>query len=324
MSEDYFHKILSNTATEAEKTDFYRLLDSNTEMREDYIQYKNLYIISKLNTSRYQSEQNESFAKFWNLTQPSRKINQWIRYAAIFVLATILGFMSDYFFNLKGNSTDQHIMYCSEKGSISTVFLEDGSVIWLSSGTKLILDKNSKGETVAKLNGEAFFDLIPNQNRKFEVDLGHFKIKDIGTKFNLRAYESEPLITTALVEGQIDMLNPEGKLFLSIKPGDFVDYNKTDEKISVVKQDPSIVTAWKDGKFVFIDKTLSDICKELENWYNVDIQIEDQKLANTRYTSVVKRSTTVKMVLKILAVTDQIKYEITDKKEGKDIIKIKK
>jgi hypothetical protein len=32
----------------------------------------------------------------------------------------------------------------------------------------------------------------------------------------------------------------------------------------------------------------------------------------------------VEMVLKYLAVTDQIKYDITNKKEGKDIIKIRK
>ncbi|MBC8004722.1 MAG: DUF4974 domain-containing protein, partial [Verrucomicrobia bacterium] len=89
-------------------------------------------------------------------------------------------------------------------------------------------------------------------------------------------------------------------------------------------QDPSVVIAWKDGKFVFIDQPLAEICKELENWYDIEIQIEDQKLAETRYTSVVKRTTTVEMVLKILAVTDQIKYEIINKKEGKDIIIIRK
>jgi len=207
---------------------------------------------------------------------------------------------------------------------VSKIHLEDGSSIWLSSGTNLVLDKNANGETVARLNGEAYFDLIPNPNRKFIVDLGQFKVKDIGTRFNIRAYESEKAITTALIDGQIDLLKESGTTFLTIKPGEFVKYDKASNQISVLQQDPSIVTAWTEGKFVFIDKTLQEICTELENWYNVDIQIEDQKLANTRYTSVVKRSTTVKMVLKILAITDQIEYEITDKIEGKDIIRIRK
>jgi ferric-dicitrate binding protein FerR (iron transport regulator) len=94
--------------------------------------------------------------------------------------------------------------------------------------------------------------------------------------------------------------------------------------MEVNQHDTSEITAWKDGKFVFIDESLGEICKELEMWYNIEIEIEDQALANIKYTSVVKRSTTVEMVLKYMSVTDQIKYEITNKKEGKDIIKIRK
>ena len=92
--------------------------------------------------------------------------------------------------------------------------------------------------------------------------------------------------------------------------------------MAVSQQDPSISTAWKDGKFVFINKSLTDICLELENWYNVEIIISNKTLASTRYTSVIKRTTTVKMVLKMLALTDQIKYKIDERKEVRDIVYI--
>ncbi|HCY40930.1 MAG TPA: hypothetical protein DHV48_06175 [Prolixibacteraceae bacterium] len=328
MSEDTFHKILLNTATEIEKISFYAALENDPDAKRKYLEYKNLHVLSNLTQNNYSGQHNKRFNQFWNRTQsqkPQRRINQWMRYAAIFAVAATLGFMVDYLLNREiAQETSQQIEFSSEKGSVSKIHLEDGSSIWLSSGTNLVIDKNQDGETVARLNGEAYFDLIPNPNRKFIVDLGQFKVKDIGTRFNIRAYESETAITTALIEGQIDLLKESGTAFLTVKPGEFVKYDKTNNQISVVQQDPSIVTAWTEGKFVFIDKTLQEICTELENWYNVEIQIEDQKLANTRYTSVVKRSTTVKMVLKILAITDQINYEITDKTEGKDIIKIRK
>jgi len=329
MPEETFHKILNNTANETEKLDFFRSIENAPEKRDEFYHFKNLYVLSTLNPDQYHKQQHESFSNFWNRVQPTgpqRVIAQWMRYAAIFVLASVFGFMADYFLTREetGSSSSNRIEYSSEKGSVSTIHLNDGSAIWLSSGTKLVIDKNQKGESIAKLNGEAYFDLIPNSNRKFIVDFGKFKIRDIGTRFNIRAYQSEQTISTALVEGQIDMMSNSGKSFLIVKPGELVQYNKSDNKISVNQRDPSIVTAWKDGKFVFIDKTLADICKELENWYNVEILIEDLKLANTRYTSVVKRSTTVEMVLRILAVTDQIHYEITNKKEGKDIIRIRK
>ncbi|MDP2890432.1 MAG: FecR domain-containing protein [Bacteroidota bacterium] len=174
--------------------------------------------------------------------------------------------------------TSQHIEYSSEKGSVSKIHLEDGSTIWLSSGTKLKLDKNDSGETTARLDGEAYFDLIPDADRKFTVDLGQFKVRDIGTIFNIRAYESEQTISTTLVEGRIDLIKNSAESFLTVKPGELVNYDKSNRNIVVHQQDPSIVTAWTEGKFVFIDQPLSEICKELENWYNIEIQITDPKL----------------------------------------------
>jgi ferric-dicitrate binding protein FerR (iron transport regulator) len=328
MTEDIFHKILNNTANQAEKSEFFTILETNPEKKSEFQHFKNLYVLSNLNPEKYRGQQDKSFVHFWERIQtqkPQRLIHQWMRYAAIFIIALSLGFMADFLLNRETSSPiSQHIEYSSEKGSVSKIHLEDGSTIWLSSGTKLKLDKNDSGETTARLDGEAYFDLVPDPDRKFTVDLGQFKVRDIGTIFNIRAYESEQTISTTLVEGRIDLIKNSGESFLIVKPGELVSYDKSNRKIVVNQLDPSIVTAWTEGKFVFIDQPLSEICKELEKWYNIEIQIADPKLANTRYTSVVKRTTTVQMVLKILAVTDQIKYEITDKKEGKDIIKLRK
>ena len=109
---------------------------------------------------------------------------------------------------------------------------------------------------------------------------------------------------------------------LSMKPGEHMQFEKETNQISVSQEDPSLAIAWKDGKFVFIDKSLAEICKELENWYNVEIIIGNQTLANTKYTSVIKRTTTVNMVMKMLSLTDKINFKINERKEGRDIVYI--
>src|SRR5665647_2800881 len=48
----------------------------------------------------------------------------------------------------------------------------------------------------------------------------------------------------------------------------------------------------------------------------------NQSLAKSKYTSVIKRTTTVKMVLKMLALTDKINYSIDERKEVRDIVYI--
>jgi ferric-dicitrate binding protein FerR (iron transport regulator) len=328
MSERIFNRILNNTANETEKLEFFQSLENNPEEREEFYRLKNLRVVSGLNPDRYSRLKDENFQKFWNqvnTAQPLLTLKLWMRYAAIVVVASSLGFFANRLAkNEKPLVAENHIEYSSEKGSVSSVRLDDGSTIWLSSGTKLAIDKRNDGKTIARLNGEAYFDLIPNPKRNFVVDLGKFQIRDIGTTFNIRAYESEEKISTTLISGQIDFIKDSGNPFLVVKPGEYVEYDKNNNRMEVNQHDTSEITAWKDGKFVFIDESLGEICKELEMWYNIEIEIEDQALANIKYTSVVKRSTTVEMVLKYMSVTDQIKYEITNKKEGKDIIKIRK
>ena len=327
MSEEIFNKILNTSATEAEKSSFYKSLEDDDALREIFYQYKNLYTVLNLNPSKNIQLQQDSFERFWNRAQPVkayRMIDLWVRYAAVFIIALSLSFLLRYLVPLKPEVKvfTQHIEYTSEKGSVSTIHLEDGSAIWLSSASKIALDRRSNGEMSAQLNGEAYFDMIPDPSRKFAVDLGYFKVKDIGTKFNIRAYSFEPTVYTTLVDGKIDLYNSGDKSILSMIPGDYMHYNKQANRMAVLQQDPSIATAWKDGKFVFINKTLSEICLELENWYNVEIIIRNKSLANARYTSVIKRTTTVKMVLKMLALTDRINYKIDERKEARDIVYI--
>jgi len=327
MSEEIFSKILFNSATEGEKSSFYKLLEEDIALRDLFYQYKNLYTVSNFNPDKNIQIQQGSFERFWKRVRPAkayRMTELWYRYAAVFIIALSLGYLMRYLVPVKEEVKvlAQHIEYTSEKGSVSTIHLEDGSAIWLSSASKLTLDKNSMGEMSAKLNGEAYFDMIPDTARKFTVDLGYFKVKDIGTKFNIRAYSFEPTVFATLVDGKIDLYKSEDKSIMSMIPGDYMNYNKQTNRYDVSQRDPSIATAWKDGKFVFINKTLSEICLELENWYNVEIIIRNQSLAKSRYTSVIKRTTTVKMVMKMLALTDKINYKIDERKEVRDIVYI--
>ena len=327
MSEEIFSKILNNSATELEKSDFYKSLEEDNALREIFYQYKNLNTISSFNSNKNIHLQKDSFKHFWNRVNPfkaNRMAQVWYKYAAVFVLALSLGFLLQHLVsaNRAVRVLTQHITYTSEKGSVSTIHLEDGSAIWLSSASKIILQKNSNGEMSAQLNGEAYFDMIPDPARKFTVDLEYFKVKDIGTKFNIRAYSFEPSVYTTLVGGKIDIFKSGDKAIMSMIPYDYMKFDKQTNRIAVIQQDPSIATAWKDGKFVFINKTLSEICLELENWYNVEIIIRNKSLAKERYTSVIKRTTTVKMVLKMLALTDKINFKIEERKEVRDIVHI--
>ena len=46
MSEEIFIKILNNSASEAEKNNFYKSLQDDESLRQTFCQYKNIYTIS--------------------------------------------------------------------------------------------------------------------------------------------------------------------------------------------------------------------------------------------------------------------------------------
>jgi ferric-dicitrate binding protein FerR (iron transport regulator) len=327
MSEEIFIRILNNSATETEKSSFYMELEKDGAMREQFLQYKNLYTVSSYQDTDRIKHSGDSFENIWNHLHPGKKltiIHLWYRYAAIIVVTLFVSFLAQYLVhNYKsGNEIVEQVEYTSEKGSVSTIHMADGSAIWLSSASGVKIQKRSNGEMSAQMHGEAYFDLVPDHKRIFSIDMGSFKVKDIGTKFNIRAYCDEAGIYTSLADGKIAFLSKTDQPLLSMKTGEYMTFDKQSKKMTISQQDPSIASAWKNGKFVFINKTLTEICHDLENWYNVKIIIENKALADTRYTSVIKRTTTIKLVLQMLALTDKINYKITDKKEGNDIVLI--
>jgi ferric-dicitrate binding protein FerR (iron transport regulator) len=319
-TEELFQKILSGTAGEEEKRDFYHSLESDDELRKMYHQYKNLFVLGKRVEKNRVKIKPDGFDEFWKRAHPPvyKKIPRLLRYAAIVALALACGYFVRTFrpVDEAEKVAGQQVEYSSRKGSISSVHLEDSSVIWLSSDSRIMLEKLPDGHMTARLEGEAYFDLVPNSGREFQVDLGPIIVKDIGTSFNIRAYEGEQDISVTLEKGKIDVLKRNHEPLLSVVPGELVRFDKEARSMTVMEKDPAIVSAWKDGKFVFIDQSLREISRELENWYNIEIDIRDQALADTRYTSVVERTSTVDCVLKMLALTDSVQYKIINR-EGK-------
>ena len=156
MKEEIIIKILNDSATDAEKYGFFQDLKNDSVLRESYYLYKTLYTVSNYDRAKNAEIQSDSFERLWkklNRNKRFRISEFWYRYAAIFIIALILGFLSRQFisqYEAKQSFVHQ-IEYTSEKGSVSTIHLEDGSNIWLSSSSKIIILKSPSGEMRVKL-----------------------------------------------------------------------------------------------------------------------------------------------------------------------------
>ena len=319
MDHQTYHKILSGNASEKEKEAFYDELNRDAETKKEFIELKQLWDLNVINQTKVSSQRkNQLFHEFWSVVHLNKQktVQQiffgWGKYAAIVILALLAGFYLNSFLNQA--SSESWKQFHSENGNISSILLEDGSKIWLNSNTTLSLNEQ-KGEVTVKLEGEAYFEIKHNEKRNFIVDLGKMKVRDLGTSFNISAYPEDEFFRTTLLEGEITVLDAKNQEIKALDVNQTFRFCPSDYSVEIEELDPLLVKGWTENKFVFIDKPLGGICDEIEKWYGVSIQIEQETLKDEKYTSVIRRTTTVKQLLEMFKLTTGIDYKIEEQKD---------
>jgi ferric-dicitrate binding protein FerR (iron transport regulator) len=327
MEHQIYHRILSGEASENEKEAFYETLSQDLDTKNEFIRLKGLWDLNNINQIHVSPERKkQSFWEFWSKTQlqkqkGTRKLyNRWVKYAAIVVVALVSGF---YLNKLTGHSQATWKQFHAETGSISTILLEDGSKIWLNANSTISLDER-RGQVTTKLTGEAYFQIVHNEKRTFIVDLGHIQIRDLGTSFNISAYPDEQYFRTTLIEGGLAITNPEGAEIRQLEPDQTFRYDQTNGTYKLEELNTTMVTGWKENKFVFIDKPLAEVCGEIEKWYGVSIVIEDEDLKQGTYTSVIRRPATVEQMMELFELTTGINYKVKNQNEKVTVIYLSK
>ncbi|MFZ1528780.1 MAG: FecR family protein [Ferruginibacter sp.] len=196
-------------------------------------------------------------------------------------------------------------------GSRKQMILPDGTKAWLNAGSKLTYPKSFNAQTrEVELEGEAYFDVVKNEQKPFIVHTSGIDIRVLGTIFNVKDYATDPSIEATLLRGMIEVVNKNdpGASKVILKPHEKLIFakkrqltktsatlsNYTPEKkiarpditiSSLTKNiaDSALVeTAWVYNKLVFEEESFEDIAIKMERWYNVKISFKDEKLKNYR------------------------------------------
>jgi transmembrane sensor len=202
------------------------------------------------------------------------------------------------------------------KGGQFQVILPDGSKVWLNafSSLKFPVNFNPAKERRVELKGEAYFEVVHNAALPFRVITDKQVIEDLGTRFNVNAYDDEASSKTSLLQGRV-RIKAGGKTTLLI-PG---QQAAVANGIKVSEINTEEVIAWKNGYFNFDDEKLENIMKSVARWYNVTIVFEDESLKNETFGAITTRFSNISTLLKIMEQTGDARFSI----EG-STIKIRK
>ena len=253
------------------------------------------------------------------LSKPEKRVglSVWIyRVAAILALPVMLG-IGWYLGSDRNRAETAMCEVTAPKGQISKCVLADGTQIWLNAGTTIKYDASLKGSfREVKLDGEAYFKVSKNKHKPFVVTTKYAQIKVLGTVFNLKAYSGDSNVETTLEEGSVEFsLNGSSAKPVELKPGEQVVFNSSENKLTLGKVDTYLLTAWKDGKYVFKDADLKTIITELERLYDVRIHLQNDSLMQLHFRGMFEYEQNIFSALETLERTTNLKYRM----DGRDI-----
>ena len=203
------------------------------------------------------------------------------------------------------------------RGGECMIKLDDGTKVWVNAETKLKYPVTFVGDRrEVVLEGEAFFDVAKNE-KPFIVKTSFGDVRVLGTAFGISAYASEPESYTTLVRGKVSV-EREGGEPVVILPGEQVVTSK-DGKMIKQQVDVEEFVGWKDGIYVFKEKSLGEIMKTLERWYNISVDFQDKSLVDLPFTGNLKRYDDINVFFDALTRTGDMKYRV----EGNQVILFK-
>ncbi|RPE09029.1 FecR family protein [Chitinophaga lutea] len=196
-------------------------------------------------------------------------------------------------------------------GRRARVQLQDGSVVWLNAGSRLVYPMMfSEKSREVFLEGEGYFDVTANEQQPFFVYTSHLKTAVLGTEFNINAYADEDNETVVLAKGSVKVKTNKGNAERLLAPGNLAGYaiatqNMYQENVNILAY-----TAWKDGRLMFEQAPLNHILKKLSRYFNVAITSETN--LKSTFSGDLDLSEDIRDVMEAVSVSTGLSFKKTE------------
>ena len=289
-------------------------IESSPENQRSYTQLKNLWVMTGLDHPDQVAIPTFTFPETERILLPDSLFGSILKYAAVFMLAFVMGSLSLYFIN-RSERKELSSLYNTINvpyGERSQISLYDGTKVWLNSGTKfrypVVFSRNTRDVSI---EGEAYFHVATDSKHPFVVSAGQLKVEVLGTSFNVCAYPEDNEFSTTLDEGSVNAINTTTGKGVKLNPGEQVILNRETNVLKRLKVDTELFTSWKDNLLKFEDAPFEEVIKKMERWYDVKITVDPSINAKERYTMTIKTES-LREMLQLVARTTKINYEIKE------------
>lgn len=308
-------RYLKNELNEEENQKIIKWLEQNKENSEFLFGLKDLYMLGRWEELSKKADTDNGWEKLSGVikkqNQSKRVFRSYLKYAAILIAFFSMGYGYKTYFHSRLPIMNTVM---TAEGERTTVILDDGTKVKLNQNSKLVypgtFDRKSRKVT---LSGEAYFEVLHDDEAPFLVDVGIYTVKVLGTKFNVEAYPEDICSYTSLKEGKVQILanNTKDEHILSeLSPGTQLVYNVRTGQYRTGQVDIKEIGDWMKGQIVVKQKSLQELVDILMQKYGYQFDIQTDSINNLIYNIVLEQESLEEILNDVTIMTPQVHYLI--------------
>jgi ferric-dicitrate binding protein FerR (iron transport regulator) len=314
MNAKELEKYMAGDASQQEKEDVQRWIETDEANRKEFAALRTLYDISLAHLPEEQR----------SLPAPERKNNrkfsaEWLKIAA----AILITFACSYYFlkpsQVEGEGATMQTLHIPA-GQRAELTLVDGTKVWLNALTTFTFpNRFTATSREVYLDGEAYFEVSRDAAKPFAVHTKPYEIRVLGTEFNVSAYQNKNgRFETSLIKGSVEIISPDHTQTVKLSPGDHA-YEKDNRLVTGAIPDYNRFL-WKKGIICFENERIEDILTQLQLYYDIEIRNDNASVKDMRYTGKFRTKDGIEHVLNVLKIPTGLHY---NKDNEANIIQIK-
>lgn len=153
-------------------------------------------------------------------------------------------------------------------GKKTFLTLSDGTSIWVNANSRIVYPNVFGDNREILVEGEAFLDVAPDNNKPFYVKTRDMQIRVYGTSFNVSAFEEDTEASVVLVTGKVtvDTRNKQHQILL---PNQMLSYGN--REITTRTVDVNNYISWRKGTYTYNSEEFTVVLKRLSRYYGKEI-----------------------------------------------------
>lgn len=311
-------KYFAGEMTDREKKDLFDRIETDETLKKEFLRMQNIValtgILSRQDDPEVSRKGKQHFAKLLFRKRLKRTITVSLKYAAVFavLIAGTFYVTKQYLSEEFGKN---YTMITAPKGQRVKVDLPDGTVAWLSPCSSLRLSASfNESDRKVELDGATYFDVAKNLEKPFIVSAKGYRVRVLGTKFNISAYKNSAEFETDLVEGCVHIYDPadiRNEVFLQPKEKAVLWGDRLMKRESDFDNEEYL----KNGIVSFLSEPFGRVLNSVALWNDVNFKIERSVNATQRISGKFRQSDSLESILKALQGAMPFKYKIVSEEE---------